>query len=62
MKKQLEKLAEEVAKYEKLIKNASDKKMIKIYESKIMELLSGITDLEDMIILDDLILKILKNS
>ena len=51
-KKELKNLAVKIAKYEKIIQNSEDKKLIRQAEQEIMNISSSVHSMEDMMAID----------
>ena len=60
--KDLKNLAEKIAKAELIIQNSDDESVIENAQKLILKLTSQITSIEDMLLLDEKIQKILKKS
>lgn len=60
--KDLKNLAEKIAKAELIIQNSNDESVIENAQKLILKLTSQITSIEDMLLLDEKIQKILKKS
>lgn len=61
-KKELKKLAKEIAKHEQIIQTTEDPDAKYMAEQAVMTLTNKVTDMEDVLALDDLIMSILHNS
>ncbi|MBR4974643.1 MAG: hypothetical protein IKY60_03550 [Bacteroidales bacterium] len=61
-KKELKNLASKIAKYEKIIQSTQDAKEKRKAEEEIMKLSSSISNVEDMLQIDELVQDILENS
>lgn len=61
-KKELKNLAVKIAKYEKIIQNSEDKKLIRQAEQEIMNISSSVHSMEDMMAIDELVMEILEKN
>lgn len=61
-KKELKNLAKQIVECEKIISSSDDKQVIHQAEDKIMKLTNKVTDFNDMILLDDLLLELLEKK
>lgn len=61
-RKELKQMAAKIAKLEQIIQNSEDAAKSKQAQLEIMELSSHVGNLEDMIIIDELVQKILESS
>ena len=60
--KEIKNLASKIAKYEKIIQSTQDAKEKRKAEEEIMKLSSSISNVEDMLQIDELVQDILENS
>ena len=60
--KEIKNLAKKIAKYEYIIQTSDDKKMVRQAQEKIMELTSSVTNLDDMIAIDEAVMELLEKN
>lgn len=61
-KKELKALAQQIAKYEKIVQTSSNKNEVRDAQMKIMNLSESVDSLEDMMALDEIIQDMLEKS
>lgn len=61
-KKELQSLAKELAKLEKIISSSSDNEEVKKAKDKTIALTNKVTDMDDLMLLDDMIMSLLHPS
>ena len=61
-KKELKALAQQIAKYEKVVQTSTNKNEVRDAQMKIMNLSESVDSLEDMMVLDEIIQDMLKKS
>ena len=61
-KKELKALAQQIAKYEKVVQTSTNKNEVRDAQMKIMNLSESVDSLEDMMALDEIIQDMLKKS
>ena len=61
-KKELKALAQQIAKYEKIVQTSSNKNEVRDAQMKIMNLSESVNSLEDMMALDEIIQDMLEKS
>lgn len=61
-KKELKNLAAKIAKYELIIRNSEDQRVIHQAEDEIMRLSSCVDSLADMMLVDELVMEILEKN
>ena len=60
--KEIKNLAQKIAKYERIIQISDDKKQVRQAEEEIMKLSSGVSSLEDMVAIDELVMEMLEKN
>lgn len=60
--KEIKNLAQKIAKYERVVQESDDKHLVRQAQEKIMELTSGVTSLEDMVAIDELVMDLLEKK
>ena len=60
--KELKNFAKKIAQFEKIIQESEDKDAVRKAEKEIMKLSGQVKSLEDMIIIDELVQKIIENN
>ena len=60
--KEIKNLAQKIAKYERIVQTSDDKKLVRQAQEKIMELTSGVTSLDDMIAIDEVVMELLEKN
>ena len=60
--KEIKNLAQKIAKYERIIQTSDDKKQVRQAEEEIMKLSSGVSSLEDMVAIDELVMEMLEKN
>lgn len=62
-KKELKNIAKKIALYEAIIRDtSSDREEVRVAQDKIIALSNDVTELEDMIMIDDMVKEILENN
>lgn len=61
-KKEMKNLAKQIAKLENIIKTSQDKEEIYAAEQQVMNLTSKVTDFDDMMEIDEMVLNILEKT
>ena len=61
-KKEIKNLAQKIAKYERIIQNSDDDKMVRQAQEKIMEITSSVNSLDDMVAIDELVMELLEKN
>lgn len=61
-KKEMKNLAKQIAKLENIIKTSQDKEKIYEAEQQVMNLTSKVTDFDDMMEIDEMVLNILEKT
>ena len=60
--KEIKNLAQKIAKYERIVQTSDDKHLVRQAQEKIMELTSGVTSLDDMVAIDELVMELLEKN
>ena len=61
-RKEKKQLAERIAKYERIIQQSDDEKLIKEAQTKTMELCSHVDNIEDMVEIDEIVQSLLASN
>ncbi len=61
-RKELKSLAEKIARYEHMIQHTDNEKLKQQVEAEIMKLCGSVDSLEDMVAIDELVMKILEKK
>ena len=61
-KKEIKNLAQKIAKYERIIQNSDDDKMVRQAQEEIMHLSSSVDSLDDMVAIDELVMELLEKN
>lgn len=61
-KKEIKTLAAKIAKYERVVQESDDKYLVRQAQEKIMELTSSVTNMEDMVAIDECVMEILEKN
>ncbi len=61
-KKEIKTLAQKIAKYERVVQESDDKYLVRQAQEKIMELTSSVTNMEDMVAIDECVMEILEKN
>jgi phage shock protein A len=61
-KKEIKNLAQKIAKYERIIQNSDDDKMVRQAQEEIMRLSSSVDSLDDMVAIDELVMELLEKN
>ena len=60
--KEIKNLAQKIAKYERIVQESDDKHLVRQAQEKIMDLTSGVTSLDDMVAIDELVMEMLEKN
>ena len=61
-KKEIKNLAQKIAKYERIVQNSDDDKMVRQAQEEIMRLSSSVDSLDDMVAIDELVMELLEKN
>ena len=61
-KKEIKNLAQKIAKYDRIIQNSDDDKMVRQAQEEIMRLSSSVDSLDDMVAIDELVMELLEKN
>ena len=61
-KKEIKNLAQKIAKYERIIQNSDDDKMVRQAQEEIKRLSSSVDSLDDMVAIDELVMELLEKN
>ena len=61
-KKEIKNLAQKIAKYERIIQNSDDDKMVRQAQEEIMRLSSSVDSFDDMVAIDELVMELLEKN
>ena len=61
-KKEIKNLAQKIAKYERIIQNSDDDKMVRQAQEEIMRLSSSVDSLDDMVAIDEYVMELLEKN